>query len=237
MFKLIKRLFKWLLYLFIIVVVLIVAAVLLLDTIVKQVVQSRLRSETGMEVKIGKMDIGLATPTIAVEDLKIYNPPEFGGSLFLSLPEIYVDYDRAAIRAGKLHLNLVRINLAEIDVVQDNKGRVNLQSVGAKSQAVEEEVKKRSSSFTFTGLDTLNVTFQKMRRWSLDSPARVEEVNFGISNEVFTNLKTEADLQRMAAMLAARSSASASPSSNAPVDMAKILQQLFPPKSKTLNYQ
>ena len=37
MFKLIKRLFRWALYLVILVVVLIVAAILLRDTIVKQV--------------------------------------------------------------------------------------------------------------------------------------------------------------------------------------------------------
>jgi uncharacterized protein involved in outer membrane biogenesis len=231
MFKLIKRLFRWALYLFIVVVVLVVAAVLLLDTIVKQVVQSRLRSATGMEVRIGKMDIGLGTPTIAIEDLKIYNTPEFGGSLFLSVPEIYVDYDRAAIRAHKVHLNLVRITLAEMDVVQDKKGR-NLQSIAEKSQAVGEEVKKQMSAFTFTGLDTLNVTLQKLRLWRLDSAARVEEVNFGISNEVFTNLKTGEDWQNMAVLLAARSSASAAHSTNPPIDLAELLQPLVPRATK-----
>ena len=229
MFKLIKRLFKWLLYLFIIVVVLIVAAVLLLDTIVKQVVQSRLRSETGMEVKIGKMDIGLATPTIAIEDFKIYNPPDFGGSLFLSMPEIFVDYDRDALRDHKLHLNLVRINLAEIDIVQDKKGRVNIQSISEKSVAATKEAQKQSPALTFTGLDTLNVTFQKLRIWSLASPAQVIEESIGITNEIFTNLKTQDDLGRMALMLAGRSSASAASSTNAPIDMQKLLKQLLPP--------
>jgi uncharacterized protein involved in outer membrane biogenesis len=232
MFKLIKRLFRWALCLLLLVVVLVVAVILSLDTIVKQVVQSRFRSETGMDVKIGKMDIGLATPTIAIEDFKIYNPPDFGGSLFLSMPEIYVDYDRDALRARKLHLNLVRINLAEIDIVQDKKGRVNIQSIAEKSAAATEEVQRQSSALTFTGLDTLNVTFQKLRMWSLDSPAQVMEVAFGISNEVFTNLKTEEDLQRMAVMLAARSPASAPPSTNAPIDMLKLLQQLLQPGAK-----
>ena len=53
----IKRLFKWALYLFIILVVLLVAGILLLDTIAKEYLQSRLRAETGMDVKIGKVDI------------------------------------------------------------------------------------------------------------------------------------------------------------------------------------
>jgi uncharacterized protein involved in outer membrane biogenesis len=227
MFKLIRRLFRWALYLFILLVVLIVAAILSLDTIAKQVVQSRLRAETGMDVKIGKMDIGLATPTIAIEDLKIYNPPGFGGSLFLSMPEIFVDYDWEAIRAGKLHLNLLRINLAEIDIVQDKQGRLNIESLEERSKAAAEAAKKQSSAPTFAGLDTLNVTFQKLRLWNLDSPGRVREERFGITNEVFTNLKTEADLERMAVMLAARSTASAAPSTNSPIDMVKLLQQLL----------
>ena len=231
MFRLIKRLFKWALYLLILGVVLAVAALLLLDPIVKQIVQSRLRSETGMDVKIGKMDIGLGTPTIAIEDCKVYYPPELGGSLFLSLPEVYADYDREAIRAHKLHLNLVRITLAEMDIVQDNKGR-SLPGSGEKSRAVEGDVKKQFSGFTFTGLDTLNVTLQKLRIWRLDSPAQVQEVNFGISNEVFTNLKTGRDWTNMAVILEARCSASASPATKAPIDLTKLLQPLLPPGTK-----
>ena len=231
MFKLIRRLFRWALYLFILLMVLVVAAILSKDAIVKQIVQSRFRSATGMDATIGKMDIGLLTPTIAIEDIKIYNPPGFGGSLFLSLPEIYVDYDRDALRARKLHLNLVRINLAEMDIIQDRNGRTNIQSIGEKTQAAA-AAKKQSSALTFTGLDTLNVTLQKLRLWSLDSPAQVREMPFGISNEVFTNLITGEDFRRMAVMLAGRSSAAAAPSSSAPIDMARLLQPLLPPGAK-----
>jgi len=230
--KLMKRLFRWALYLLLLAVALIGAAVLSLDTIARQVVQSRLRSETGLDVKIGKMEIGLAAPTIAIEDFKIYNPPDFGGSLFLSMPEIYVDYDRDALRAGQLHLNLLRVNLAEINIVQGARDRVNIQSIAEKSAAATEAVRKQSPSLTFTGLDTLNVTLQKLRLWRLDSPARVMEVSFGITNEVFTNLKTEEDLLRMAVMLAARSSASAAPLTNAPIDMQHLLQLLLQPDAK-----
>jgi len=231
MFKLIRRLFRWALYLFIVAVVLVVAAVLLLNTVVKQVVQSRLRSVTGMDVKIGKMDIGLGTPTIAIEDFKVFYPPEAGGSLLVSAPEIYADYDRAAMRAHKLHLKLVRVTVAELDVVQDTKGR-NLENIAKKSGLVGEDVKKQFSAFTFTGLDTLNVTFGKLRIWRLDSPAQVEEVNIGISNEVFTNLKSGEDWRNVAVMLAGRSSASASPGTNGPIDLEKLLQPFLSPGKK-----
>jgi hypothetical protein len=76
------------------------------------------------------------------------------------------------------------------------------------------------------------VTFQKLRLWRLDSPGKVEEVNIGLTNEVFTNLKTTEDWRNMAVMLAARSSASASPRNNAPLDLEKLLQPILSPGKK-----
>ena len=170
MFKLIRRLIRWAVCLFILLVVLIVAVLLSRNVIVKQIVQSRLRAGTGMDVEIGKMEVGLGTPTFAIEDCKIYNPPTFGGSLFLNLTEIFVDYDWDAARAGKLHLNLVRINLAEIDIVRDKQGRLNTQALEERSKAAAEAARKQRPTLTFTGLDTMNVTMQKLRMWSLDAP-------------------------------------------------------------------
>jgi uncharacterized protein involved in outer membrane biogenesis len=226
MFKLIRRLIRWVVCLLILLVALIVTAVLSRNAIVKQIVQSRLRAGTGMDVEIGKMEVGLGAPTIAIEDCKIYNPPEFGGTLFLNVPEIFVDYDWDAARSGKLHLNLVRINLAEIDIVRGKQGRLNTQDLDEKSKAASEAAKKQGSALTFTGLDTLNVTMQKLRMWSLATPDRVREERLGITNEIFTNLKTEAELQQMAMLLAARCSANTASSTNGPIDMVKLLQDL-----------
>jgi hypothetical protein len=220
-----KRLFKCALYLFMVAVVLLVAAVLLLNTIVKEFVQSRLRSETGMDVRIGAMDIGLSTPTIAVENLKLYNTPEFGGSPFLDIPEIFVEYDRDAIRAGKLHFKLVRLNLAEIDIVQDKQGRLNIQGIKEKGDAAKSALDRQASKFEFTGIDTLNLTLQKLRVSKLDAPDQAQEVNFGLANQVFPNIKTEADLTAIALVLQLRSGAAA-PTGKSSIDMQKLLQQL-----------
>jgi hypothetical protein len=221
----IKRLFKWAIYLFIFVVVLLVAGALLLDPIAKQYLQSRLRAETGMDVKIGKMDIGLSTPTIDVENIRFYNTPEFGGSPFLDIPEIFIEYDKDAARAGKIHLKLLRVNLAEIDVVEDKMGRLNLQSLQQKSLGAK-TTNSSASAITFTGIDTLNLTLQKMRVSELDAPTQGEEVNLGLKNQVFHNINTDADLTQMAVILAARTGGAAQ-SSKSPLDAQKLLQQIF----------
>jgi hypothetical protein len=74
----------------------------------------------------------------------------------------------------------------------------------------------------------LNLTFQKLRISNLDKPGQVQEVNFNLTNEVFPNIKTEADLQGMAVILAGRS-AVASPTGSSPLDLQKLLQQLLKP--------
>jgi hypothetical protein len=68
---------------------------------------------------------------------------------------------------------------------------------------------------------------QKLRMWSLEAPGRVTEERFGITNEIFTNLVTDQDMERMAVLLAARSTASAAASTNGPVDMGKLLKDLL----------
>ena len=125
-----RRLIRWALYLFVLLVVLVVAAVLLLNTIVKQAIQSRFRARTGMDARIGQVDVGLLSPTFTIENFKLYNTADFGGSIFIDMPELHLEYDPLAIRSGKLHFKLVRLDLAEVALVQDKKGRVQRAGFG-----------------------------------------------------------------------------------------------------------
>ena len=107
-----------------------------LTPVAKEVLQSVVGgAATGMEVKIAKVDIGLLTPVISVEGVKLYNRPEFGGSPCLDLPELYVEYDKAALAARKLRLKLLRLSVAEMDLTRDNQGRFESSWNGGKKQS------------------------------------------------------------------------------------------------------
>lgn len=127
-----KFIFRWLFRLLILTIVLVVTLVLLKDVLLKALVEYRLREQTGLDVQIGRLEMGLLTPTLTIEDLKFYNPAEFGGSLFLDLPELHLEYDRPALAAGRLHLILVRVNLAEVHIVQGKSGQYNVSLLEAK---------------------------------------------------------------------------------------------------------
>lgn len=209
----IRRLFRWALYLFIIFVVLVVAGILLLDTIAREIAQNRIRAETGMGVKIGKLSIGLLSPTITIENLKMYNTPEFGGSQCLDIPELHVEYDVQAARAGKLHLRLVRFNMAEVDILQDKKGHTNFDQLQKRNPAAlagkppanpKPGATSSRAPYQFTGIDTLNLTLQKAHFATIEAPRREQNINFGIKNQIFHNIKNEGDLMGLAAVISLR---------------------------------
>jgi uncharacterized protein involved in outer membrane biogenesis len=227
-----KRLLRWALYLFVVVVVLLAAGILLLDRIAKEVVQSAIRSQTGLDAKIEKVTVGLATPTFTIEGLTLYNTAEFGGSPMLNVPEFHVEYDRDAIFSRNLHLKLVRLNISEVDVVKNKQGRENFQALQDKNRVSLSDAKSRTAGFTFTGIDTLNLTLGKLRISSLDAPNRRQEISFGIENQVFHNIKSEADLGGVGVLLAARSSF-ASPSTSSHAEQG-LLQELAGKKLKGL---
>lgn len=227
----IRRLFRWALYLFIIFVVLVVAGILLLDTIVREVAEYRIRAETGMGVKIGKLSIGLLNPTVTIENFKMYNTPEFGGSQCLDIPELHVEYDRQAARAGKIHLKLVRFNLAEVDVLQDKNGHSNFDELqkrnGASTNVAPSTNAHRSNSsyvpVQFAGIDTLNLTLQRARVGRIDQPQKQRTINFGITNQIFHNIKSEADLMGVGAIISLRMGALNSGSGEGIDDVLKQL--------------
>lgn len=196
-------------YLLLGVVVLIVVAILSMDSIVRALTEKRIRDTTGMDVKIGKLSIGLVSPGLTIENFTLYNIAEFGGGPLVNMPELRLIIDRDAARAGKLKFNLVRLNLAEVSIVTDKKGRINLDQL-KEIQAVENKKSGKTNqvgNFEFAGIDTLNVTLGRARFIDLANPRLNRDVNFGIDHQVFKDIKTMLDLETVAYALAIRSGA------------------------------
>ena len=204
-----KFFFKWLFRLFLLAVVLIIIFLLSLDTMLRVVIQNRIRAQTGMDAEIGKFTLGLVEPTITIKDFKLFNPPSFGGTPFLDITEIHVEYDRAALAKNDLHITLLRFNLAELDIVKNSAGQTNIFSI-----AVLPSVKKsggKGKSFTaqtgleFTGIDVLNVSIGKAQFIDLIDQHNNREQVIGIENCVMKDVKTPADLGGLALLVALRS--------------------------------
>ena len=193
-----KKLFKWTFRVLFLLLVLVVALIVFRGPILKAVVEQRLRTETGMGVKIGRLDVGLTTPTITFEKLTLYNTAGFGGLKFLDVPELHVEYDPAALASRELRIRLLRFNLAELNVVKNEAGRTNVVELmgrmAARIKAREARQTKHEADLEFTGIDTLNLTLGRARFFDLGKPANNREINLGFKNQIVKNVKSEKDL-------------------------------------------
>src|SRR5689334_6065629 len=145
-----KKLFKWVLRIVIVLVVLLAVAVIFRNPIAKAVAESQIRKLTGFEAQIGSLDIGLSSPTVTITDYKLVNPAEFGGKAFVNIPELHVEYDRSVLWKRKLHLKVVRFNQAEVNVVENNEGKTNI-------ELVQSRVQGTSTSTTSTNKSTPSI--------------------------------------------------------------------------------
>lgn len=204
-----KRLFKWLLRLFLLAVVLVVILLLSLDTILRLYLEYRIHARTGMEAKIGKFSLGLTRPTVTIQDFKLFNPPDFGGTPFLDIREIHAEYDPLALSKHEFHLALLRFNLGELDIVKNEAGKTNLFSI-AGAISVERTGAKTKADFTrttgleFTGIDELNVSIGTLKFVDLQDQRRNREQNIGITNCVMKDVKAPTDLTGLALLVALR---------------------------------
>ncbi len=172
---------------------LIIATLVFIDPIAKVALTSVLQSKTGQDVRIGKVEIGLLRPTFRIENLQLYHPPRAGGGPFVRIEELYVEYDRAAANRRDLHLPLVRINIAEVNLAEDAPGPVHPGAL----PGVLDQLKvftNRSPEFRFTGIDILNLSLGTLRKISPQSSAPPYELKLDVRNEVIGPVRTLNDV-------------------------------------------
>jgi hypothetical protein len=192
-----KWLFRLAFRLLILLIVLVVAGVLLLNPIAKEITEYRIKRETGMDVKIAKLEVGILNPGVTIENLVLYNSAEFGGAPFIDLPELRVEYDRGNFFSHKNHYKLIRINLAQLNVVENKKGRTNFETL--KELFPEDESGTGATNKTSHGLrvgriDTLNLTLGKATFMSMSQPRQVDELRMNVHNQVVTNVTPDQDI-------------------------------------------
>ena len=185
-----KRIFKWLLGLFLAAVALVVVAVIVLllsyNSILRVAMERQIRAQTGMDAEIGSLNLALTSPTLEIQNLNIHNSPDFGGTPFLDIPEIHVEYDRAALARREIHLTLLRFNLGELDIVKNQAGQTNIFLPGI-NLPVEKSGGgnpladfKKQSGYDFTGIDMLNVSIGKVKYIDLNNQQNNREQTIGI---------------------------------------------------------
>jgi uncharacterized protein involved in outer membrane biogenesis len=208
----VKRLFKWALRIVVLVAVAIVLLLVFKDNILRTVAEHEIRTATGMDVKIGRLTAGYFSPVVTIENLKLYNTPEFGGTEFLIIPELHVEFDPQALTTQKLRVKLIRLNLSELDVVKNQAGQTNLVTMMTKmpkGKLAPQGVRVGGNKLDFEGIDVLNVSLGRVRFMDLKNPEKNRAVQINLDNQVFNNVKTDGDLDGILFILWMRSGGAA----------------------------
>jgi len=251
----IKFVFKWVFRVVLAVVCLVVvAAVVLLltyNTILKNIMERNIREQTGMDAEIGRLHVSLTEPAIEIQNLQIYNTTEFGGAPFMNIPEIHIEYDLQALMNRKIHVTLMRLKFAELDIVKNQSGQLNVLAAGgettgssipaapaapssqrpvvtarppqtgvtplpsrpspAPAPAPKPQITmptvnfEEQTGYEFTGIDTLNVSYEKEKFIDLQNPANNCEQTVGLENCIVPHVKTTTDLLGLVALIDLRS--------------------------------
>ena len=195
------RILWWLTF---VVIVLVVIVLVNRDWIVKGLAEQQIRVATGIEPEIGDFSINVLDPKVTLGNLKLYNPAEFGGTLFLDVPDWHIEYDRAALRRRELHITLMRVNLRELDVVKNAAGATNLTSLINRMLPQSSRGGRSVASlngYKFTGIDTLNLSIGMVKFVDLKDQRRNRMAAIGIQNQIYTNVVSSANLPGLSAQL------------------------------------
>jgi len=182
---------RWLFRCFILGIVLVVGLLLLKDALFKSYLISQIRAETGLDVKIAHAEMGLFSPTLTIDNLKLFNRPEFGGSPFLDLPDFHVEYDRQLLSQGRLRVTLMRLEIAEINIVKNPEGRLNIDGFQV---ALVTAFERSDSPLFFTGIDVLNLSVGKLRYITQGASASTKEVTVNLKHEIIRDVRSVEDL-------------------------------------------
>jgi hypothetical protein len=191
-----KFLLKWAFRLFLVLLVLLAVLALSFDTLVTGFAEKKLRKQTGLEVRLDKLELRPWSGRARVEKLVVYNPAEFGGGPLVDIAELHVEYDPALAKERKLHLNVLRFHLAELNIIINKEGQSNLDGVRRTVERVRrgERIVRTNAPMDFAGLDMLNLTLGKGTWTDLRHSGTPREFNLGIRNEVVQDVKDSKEL-------------------------------------------
>ncbi|MDD5614254.1 MAG: AsmA family protein [Candidatus Omnitrophica bacterium] len=183
-----KKILKVIFSIILLVVILISIVFIFRNKIIKFTVSAGVHKITGLRLDIAKLNVGISETMVSIQGMKLYNPAGYEDRLMVDMPEIYVDYNLAAILKNNIHLPKVVIDLKEVVVVKNKEGILNIESLN-----VVKESKEKKDSQTQPDQDTKKTDFKidylqlKIGRvlfkdYSKGTPPSVTEYKLNIDN-------------------------------------------------------
>jgi hypothetical protein len=173
-----------------IIVVFVSALAVTKDQIIKNIVAYGASKVIGARVDIGGFSMGIFKQSVQIRDLKVFNPEGFPSDILLDMPMIRADYDLKAILRKELHIRFLEINLKELNIVRDEKGILNVDSL-----KIARDKEKKAEQLPMR-IDTLNLTVGKVyyRDFSQAGGKLPAAFDVGITGKTYKNITSARQL-------------------------------------------
>jgi uncharacterized protein YhdP len=191
-----RRMRKWILGLTAAIVALMAALVLSRDMVLRALIEHQVQRQTGLKVSIQKVSTGLMTPTLRFQGVRLNNPPELGGGLLLSAPQMDADYDPRGALSGRLLVRTLRVRVAELNLVRNASGKTIAEILleRLEGKATQRAPRKpKPSSARFEGIDRLLLSLETINYIDQSQPRGNWRRVLNWRNREQGNLKTSED--------------------------------------------
>ncbi len=172
--------------------VLILAKNLLMQT----VLGASISGAAHVPVSIGGTDVSFMKSSITLKEIRVKNPSGFKDPLMLHAPLVSIDFDPPAFFKGVAHFQEVRLNLAEVVVVKNKEGKLNIDAVKPKESDKQKQVKakedKAKGKSPKLKIDKLSLTIGRVVYKDYSSGANepaVQTFDINIKDRVYTNIE------------------------------------------------
>jgi len=181
---------------FVAVIFLILVGLLFAKNIIAKVaIEKGVQAVTGLELKMSKFDFSLLKTHVGINELQLFNPPEYSDRVMLDMPEIFVNYNLSDLFKGKVHVEDFRLHLKEFVIVKNADGELNIdalkpvQEQKKEEKVAEEEEPKEKGKAPEIQIDNLELRIEKViyKDYSKGGEPRVKEFNINL-NESYSDI-------------------------------------------------
>jgi len=163
------------------------------NIIAKVAIEKGVQAATGLKLKMAKLDIGLLKTHVGIDELQLFNPPEYSDRVMLDMPEIFVNYNLSDLFKGKVHVEDFRLHLKEFVIIKNADGELNLNALKVvkkqeEKPAKEAEPKEKGKALEMQ-IDNLELHIGKViyKDYSKGGEPRVKEFNINL-NESYSDI-------------------------------------------------
>lgn len=194
--RLLKFCLRWSFRILVLGIALVALALFFRHELLREILLRRITAVTGLETQLGAVRTDTASRGLTLSNLLVRNSAEFGGTPLLRASELHLELDTDALRYREIRLRLARLRLEEFNVVRNARGETNvfalLRSVNTNATPADAVV-VAPPGLEFTGIETLDLTFETLRFIDLAHASNSREIRVALTNEILREVRSTED--------------------------------------------